>query len=515
MDTASIVTLSLVAVVLVAIYRLISYKQKYFERINVPHLKPVFLFGNQLPTLLKKRSMFDQIRWLYKQFPGAKYFGTYEFTNPQIFIKDVELIKDITVKNFDNFTDHFAVTSDFDPLFSKNLFSLRGQTWREYRAVLSPSFTGTKLKSMFILINNCALNLREFLLSETKRGVPIDTKDLFTRYTNDVIASAAFGITVNSFKDRDNEFFKVGKEATTFTFWQIFKFLLARSVPIVAKVFELKVVKPKISNYFISIVKSNVEQREKHGITRPDMIQLMIQARDDPNNGVKMDVIDMTAQAFIFFAAGFDTISTAMCFTAHLIAAHPQVQGKLLRELEQRYEAICDESNGYEALKDFHYLDAVVNEALRMYPPNPINDRMCTKRFELPPAVPGGKPFVVEPGTMIGLPVVGVHYDERYYEEPEKFKPERFLDSDGKLTIKVTDSQFFLPFGSGPRICIAHRFAMLEIKLVIAHLLALTHLSPSDKTPSPIIPTTRTFQLMPDNGFWLNLELRDKSVIKN
>lgn len=446
--------------------------------------------------------------------PGAKYYGTYEFITPQIFVRDLELIKDITVKNFENFTDHFGVSSDFDPLFSKNLFALRGQTWREYRAVLSPSFTGTKLKGMFILINNCALSLKEFLLNETKRGVPIDTKDLFARYTNDVIASAAFGITVNSFKDRENEFFKVGREATTFSFWQLLKFLIVRSIPIVTKVLNVRVINAKISKYFTSIVKQNVEQRERQGITRPDMIQLMIQARDDPNNGVKMDVIDMTAQAFIFFAAGFDTISTAMCFTAHLIAAHPEVQGKLLRELERRYEAICDESNGYEALKDFHYLDAVVNEALRMYPPNPINDRMCTKRFELPPAAPGEKPFVVEAGTMVGLPVVGIHYDERYYEEPDKFKPERFLDSNGKLKIKVTDSQHFLPFGSGPRICIAHRFAMLEIKLVIAHLLALTRLLPSDKTPSPIVLSRKTFQLLPENGFWLNLELRDEKIMR-
>lgn len=514
MDTAWTVTLSLLAMVFVALYRYITHKQRHFERLGVPHLKPTFLFGSQLPVFLRQRSFIEHMRAMYNELPAAKYCGAYNCLGPMIILRDPELIKEITIKHFDHFTDHMSYLSDeLDPLFSKNLFFLRGNKWRDYRAVLSATFTGSKMKNTFNLINQCAINLREFLHRETQGGgVAIDTKDLFARYTTDVIASFAFGITIDCMKHRDSEFFKLGKTATAFTFWQFMKMFLAGAFPKLARVFRIHVVDPRITDFFTNLIAENVETREKRGIARPDMLQLMIQARDDPKNGVKMDIAEMTAMAYGFFFGGFDTVSTAMSLVAHLLAHHPQVQEKLSREIDERYEALCDESTGYETLREFHYLEACVNEAMRMYPPNPAMDRLCTKAFELPPALPGQKPFVVEPGAILWIPYVGIHNDERYFDQPEEFRPERFLDSDGKLKIKATDSSTFTPFGSGPRICIAHRFAMLEVKLVIVHLLRLSRLLPSEKTPDPIRLSKRKLQLVPENGFWLKLKLRDEAM---
>lgn len=504
------VTFSLVVVVLAAIYKFITHKQSYFEKLGIPHLKPYFLIGNQDGVVFKKRSFLHHVRWLYEQLPEAKYHGFYDFITPTIIIKDPELIKEVTVKHFDNFTDHSAfVLDDLDPLFSKNLFGLRGQKWREYRAMLSPSFTSTKLKGMFNLINKCALDLKEFLLLNNKGSEDTDTKDLFSRYTNDVIASAAFGMTVNSLRERDNEFFKFGKVTTAFDYVKTLKMFLTKSFPWLARIFRLRIIDTKISTFFTSIIDNNVKTREKQGISRPDMIQLMLQANADSKNGTKMDLIDMTAQAFIFFFAGFETTSTAMCFAAHLLAAHPEIQKKLAQGVKERYGAINNESTGYETLRDFHYLDAVVSETLRMYPPAQAVDRVCTKRFELPPALPGGKPVVVEPGTILWIPIAGMHYNKEFHDEPEKFNPNRFLDSNGNIKWKITDSTTFMPFGVGPRICIAHRFAILEIKLVLTHLLALCEVLPSEKTPSPLHLSKKSFQMIPDNGFWLHLKPRE------
>lgn len=190
-----IVTLSLVVILLTALYHYIRYKQRFFERLGIPHLKPTFLVGNQGAVILRKRSIFEQVRWLYDQVQNVRYVGFYDFMTPTIIIKDPELLRELTIKHFDNFTDHADFALDIDPLFSKNLFQLHGQKWREYRTMLSPSFTAAKLKGMFNLINKCALDFNEYLsnLNKEAGAGPIDTKDLFTRYTNDVIASAAFG----------------------------------------------------------------------------------------------------------------------------------------------------------------------------------------------------------------------------------------------------------------------------------------------------------------------------------
>lgn len=128
------VTISLIVVALAAIYRFITYRQSFFERLGIPHVKPTFLVGNQGPVLFGIRSFMDQVKLIYNKIPEAKYFGFYMFLQPIIMMKDPEIIKEVTVKYFDNFTDHSSFAIDeLDPLFSRNLFGLRGQKWREYR----------------------------------------------------------------------------------------------------------------------------------------------------------------------------------------------------------------------------------------------------------------------------------------------------------------------------------------------------------------------------------------------
>lgn len=125
---------------------------------------------------------------------------------------DPELIKQITVKDFEHFLDHrqFFLDEESEPLFGKSLFMLRGQRWRDMRATLSPAFTGSKMKQMFQLVVECSEETIKFLKQESmnKQLVP-EMKDLFTRFTNDVIATAAFGIEVNKYIEYLNSNFKL------------------------------------------------------------------------------------------------------------------------------------------------------------------------------------------------------------------------------------------------------------------------------------------------------------------
>ncbi|EGI61799.1 Cytochrome P450 9e2, partial [Acromyrmex echinatior] len=193
------------------------------------------------------------------------------------------------------------------------------------------------------------------------------------------------------------------------------------------------------------------------------MLQLMMDMRGKEGHR-ELDIDDMTAQAFIFFLAGFETSSTAMCFAAHEIAANPEIQLKLQQEIDK----VLDESNGevsYETINRLEYLDAVISEALRLYPPITALERICKKTFELPPALPNEKPFIMKKGMVAWIPVLAIHHDEKYYDNPKKFDPERFLNN------KMNNSSNYMPFGLGPRMCIANRFAMLEVKILFFHLL--------------------------------------------
>ena len=118
-------------------------------------------------------------------------------------LSDPEIIKHITVKDFDHFIDHrtFFPTDDDKkdiPMFSRSLIGLKGQKWRNMRSTLSPAFTGSKMRQLFQLIVECGEEMVESVKAETinhKKYVP-EMKDLFHRFTNDVIATSAFGIKV-------------------------------------------------------------------------------------------------------------------------------------------------------------------------------------------------------------------------------------------------------------------------------------------------------------------------------
>lgn len=216
-----------------------------------------------------------------------------------------------------------------------------------------------------------------------------------------------------------------------------------------------------------------------------------------------MTILDMTAQAFIFFFGGFDTTSTIMSFVALMLAVNEDVQNQLMDEIDD----VVEKSNGqptYDAVNAMVYLDAVINETVRLYPTLAFHDRVCVKRFELPPALPGGKPVVVEPGQNVWFPVYSIHRDAKYFAEPERFDPERFI-GDRKNEI---DPVTFFPFGQGPRMCIGNRFALLETKVVIFHLLAKCRVMTSEETALPIELSKSNFSMTPKGGFRLRLQTR-------
>ncbi|XP_018305128.1 uncharacterized protein [Mycetomoellerius zeteki] len=476
----------------------------FFKRNGIIHVPPIPLFGSAMPILFRRMSFVDFILKIYNFNPNAKYYGLYFTTTPIFLLRDLELIKTVLVKNFEAFPDRRGFADTNDTLFKKNLFSLRGEKWRNVRNLLSPSFTSSKMKIMFTLMSECAVDFVKFLSTSQADKGDINMKDVCSKYTNDVIATCAFGIKINSMKDPTNKFYIYGKEASNFRgIVRSLKFFFIGTFPRLGRILNLKIMNDNVSDFFKDIINTTIMTRDAEHITRPDMLQLMMDIRGKEGRR-ELDIDDMTAQAFIFFLGGFDTsstaISTAMCFAAHEIAANPEIQTKLQQEIDK----VLEESNGevsYEVINRLEYLDAVISEALRLYPPATVLERVCEKTFELPSTLPDEKPFIVKKGMLVWIPVLAIHHDEKYYDNPKKFDPERFLNN------KMNNSSNYMPFGLGPRMCIANRFAMLEVKVLLFHLLARCELEPSTKTTSPI-KFCKDFILMPENGFWLNIQRR-------
>lgn len=518
-----------ILVVTYCFYKYVMVPRSYWKERGVPFDPPLPFFGNFYPIMSRQQSFFHYQGDVYKKFPNDRYCGNFQLATPTLFVRDLDLIKQIGVKDFDHFTDHRTITSSNDTLFYKNLIVLKGDEWREMRAFLSPTFTSSKMKGMFELMSACARRVTNHFLELNKKSDEIEVKDLFTRYANDVIATCAFGVECDSLRYPDNDFYLNGKDALNFGGIRGIKAMLANFIPGLFKLLNMRLFPKSFSDFFINCIKDSIEHREKNSIIRPDVIHLLLEARkgklkhdskrDENDKGfsvveesslgkaeVRLDGItdvDIAAQCFIFYIAGFDTASSGMSFTLTELAINPEVQDKLFQEIDEAMKS----TNGkitYDTVMKMKYLDMVISESLRKWPPAPSLDRLCVKDYHIPPTKPNEVPVVVKAGDVLAIPVIGIHKDPKYFPDPERFDPERFSDENKDKIVPYS----YMPFGIGPRACIGSRFALLETKIILIEFLHKFEVYVIDKTSVPIALTTKSLKIAPDNGFWVGMKRR-------
>lgn len=210
---------------------------------------------------------------------------------------------------------------------------------------------------------------------------------------------------------------------------------------------------------------------------------------------------DMTAQAFLFFLGGFETVSTQMCFIAYELAVNPEIQEKLRQEVFHT-QKVCQNNLTYEALMNMKYMDMVVTESMRKWPNGIALDRVCTKPFTIHPENPDEKPVYLQKGSVVVIPIYGIHRNPEFYSDPDRFDPERFND-ENKKNVKPYS---YLPFGLGPRGCLGSRFALLEIKCLFYYLLATFEVVPVDRTQIPLKYSKKALTMTAEKGFWLGFK---------
>lgn len=385
--------------------------------------------------------------------------------------------KQLTVKDFDHFEDHPSYMDDnADHIFSNSLIFMRGEKWRDMRATLSPSFTGNRMRQMFELVSECGDELVGHLQQRADRGeiINYEMKDLFSRYTNDVIASCAFGIKVNSLANPNNEFFENGQLLSrSISILDIMKYLMLRISPKLGEKLGIDFTATKTSDFFRTMVLDTMAVREEQKIYRPDMINTLMHVRkgthtandDQQTDGregfatvqessvgkaiVKRTWTDsqLVAQCFIFFVAGFDTTSNLLTLVAYELAANPDVQQMLHEEIVAVHESRSGIRLDYDTLQKMRYMDQVITETLRKWPPVPIVDRICVKDYVYDN---GELKLNIKKGTPLYIPIYGIQHDSKYYDNPDQFDPQRFSDANKANIVPGS----FMPFGVGPRNCI-------------------------------------------------------------
>ncbi|KAB7505718.1 Cytochrome P450 9e2, partial [Armadillidium nasatum] len=224
----------------------------------------------------------------------------------------------------------------------------------------------------------------------------------------------------------------------------------------------------------------------------------------------------ITAQCVLFYIAGYDTTATTLSFVSYCLALHPKIQQKLLEEIDQVLQD-CDNDITFEMIQNMTYLDMLIHFSNISFILVMLSKSKLTIPFKFNLPILTGLESFVKPTK---IPVINsiifyatqvfvhsIHRDPRHYEDPEKFDPERFSQS----AKSGRSPMVYLPFGSGPRNCIGWRFALMEAKVALVHILKDFVFIPSKKTQVPIVLERSSGLLKAIDGVWVRIVTRTES----
>ncbi|XP_053695594.1 probable cytochrome P450 6a14 [Sabethes cyaneus] len=496
----SYLTLAAVAVTLTVLW--IRKRYAYWKERGIAYVKPSFPFGN-LSAVGRKEHLSSAMRKCYKQLKGhGPIGGIFFFINPVALIIDLDLIKSVLVKDFQYFHDRLIYHNEQDDPLTGHLLALEGTKWKNLRAKLTPTFTSGKMKMMFPTILAVGDEFHKTVAREVTKSKDLEMKDILARFTTDVIGTCAFGLECNSLQDPEAEFRRVGRRVINLSFNRQIKFFLAQQFRTIARQLHVKIIDPEVTHFFSDAVKNTIEYREKNNIDRTDFISLLIKLMkgesletEGASSMGTLSLREATAQAFVFFLAGFETSSSAMSFCLYELALRPELQEKARKDV---LEAIRKHGSiTYEAIQDMKYVDYCLSESLRMYPPVSNLLRSVTKPYKVP-----GSNVTLEQGSTVIVPLYAIHHDPDYFPNPEQFDPDRFTP---EQTAK-RNPYCYMPFGEGPRNCIGMRFGLMQARIGLALLLNSFQFSLSSKTSVPIKLAASSGILASEGGLWLHVE---------
>uniref|UniRef100_A0A672IWC4 unspecific monooxygenase n=1 Tax=Salarias fasciatus TaxID=181472 RepID=A0A672IWC4_SALFA len=430
-----------------------------FEKLGIPGPKPLMYYG----TLTRH----NYIYFLADTECAQKYgrvFGLYEFRKPMLVVTDPDMLKTILVKEcFTYFTNRRNFYLNGELYDAVNI--AEDDQWRRIRHVLSPSFTSGRIKEMFNIMKNYSRKLTESLRSKVDPDNVCFS--LAGAYSMDVMASCAFSVDLDTFKNPSSPFIThAGK-----LFFFFFKYTNHSWFPIFLPLMKLLGISfyNKSSTAFF---KRFVERKSR------DIFQHMINSQTDGENKNDKSNHGLTdheiiSQATMMVFAGYETNASALTFLAYSLATNPQIMKRLQREIDSTFPN--KESIQYEALMQMEYLDCVVSECLRLYPPALRLERVAKETVKI-------NGVTVPKGMLVMVPVYALHRDPELWPEPEEFRPERF----SKEKKQHINPYSYLTFGIGPRNCLGMRFALAAVKLALVEILQSYSFSVCEETEIPL-----------------------------
>lgn len=371
-------------------------------------------------------------------------------------------------------------------LLGGGLILAEGERHRKQRRIMNPAFGPAQVKSFVPIFNQKASEVHSIWISELNESnadvIKLNVTSYMGRATLDIIGLAGFDYEFNSLRSNEDEFnvafsslIAMGSKSSGWTIkstMMAFAPAILNLLPLagVKKLRATKRIIERIGNQLISERKSALLRKqsylakEKAGTSGKDLLTLLVRANLQDADG--MSDSDVRAQICTFLVAGHETTSNAISWTFFGLCQNLEAQ----RRLRQELLALATDDPTIDELKCLPYLDMVVRESLRLYPPIFVSRRVAVKDAVLP--MRDGSSISMSEGDRLMIPIYAMNTDKDVWgEDAFEFKPERWESPPEAVSENPGVWSNLMSFLGGPRACIAYQFTLIEIKCLLSGLI--------------------------------------------
>lgn len=376
----------------------------------------------------------------------------------------------------------------FRQVFGDSVLVSEGDTWQRQRRVLMPAFTPKRVAGYATLMTDAASAALDAAVPAGRVQGEVRMDDLWTGATMDVILRTLFS---ESAQDDAHDAAVATQVLSACAFREMFlPFTPPDWLPLPGKAAKRRALRT-----MRGLIRRHIDKRVARGARETecnDLLHMLLALRDE-TTGESLSTKEIFDQCMVSFQAGHETSATALLWWSLLMATHPNVMRRAQAEVDQVLGSSVPGAHDVERLP---WLVATLKETLRLYPPV---SALMNRRVMTPFTLDG---YTVPRGAVLRITPWVMHHDERWFPDASRFQPERFLD-DAPSPPKGA----WMPFGTGPRVCIGQHFAMLEMTLLAAMLLQRYTLDSTDTPPDAYQPRMHV-TLRPQRPVTLTLRRR-------
>lgn len=395
-----------------------------------------------------------------------------------VLVSDPALIEHLLVR-LKNDVGKDRVTQALSIVMGQGLLTAEGETWRRNRRLAAPSFQRNHIQAYAKAFVEVARQWVDGLPDRSRRDLHAD----FTNVTLQIVVRTLFGVAQAPDSGLVGQLVDTVMDELTKEIFTIRKFLPMR-VPTPGRL-RMRAAAQKLD----SLLQPLVDDRRRTGATGDDLLSRLVDARDE--DGSAFSDQQLRDEVVTAFLAGHETTALALSYSVWLLGQNPDAAARQYAEVR----AACPAGDpSLASLEHLPYTRAVVQEALRLYPPAWVVGRELLHEVEF-----GG--VRIPAGWELTASQWVVHRDPRWYKSPDAFRPDRWLTGE----LDKNHRYAYFPFGGGPRVCIGQHFAMMEAVLVLATITRHLDLRGVPGTPLAVDPS---ITLRPRDGVWLDVARR-------